>query len=521
MKRAEPNREIRRVLIVAALAAACSLTGVASARCAEKTATDPRPNVVLIMSDDMGYSDVGCYGSEIHTPHIDRLAEQGLRFTQFYNCAKCTTTRASVVTGLHPRQGKGGLLRQDMVTIGEVLRAAGYQTSLSGKWHLGNGETTHPFHRGFDEYYGLLDGCCNFFDPVQPDPPYKGGRVRTFGHNDELIKEFPDDYYTTDAFSDHAAATIRRFAQSDKPFFVHVCYTAPHYPLHAKPEDIAKYRGKYMAGWDALRQERHRRQIEMGLIDPKWELPGRDSGTGSWEEEQNKEYEDLRMATYAAMIDAMDQGIGRILDALDEVGAAENTLVMFLSDNGGCAENPGGTVVTRLPGPKEYYVAVGRPWAYAQNTPFRRYKAWVHEGGIATPLVVRWPKVVKPDTITHQVGHIIDFMPTCVEVAQTEYPTEYNGREIIPVDGKSLLPIFEGKTRQGHETICWEWAGNRAVRQGQWKLVWDKELRAWALYDLEADRTETKDLSAEQTDRVEAMIEIWNAWAERTGLKSS
>jgi len=521
MKRADPNCEIRRVLVVAGLAAACLVSGVASARCAERAASDPRPNIVLIMCDDMGYSDIGCYGGEIHTPQIDRLAEQGLRFTQFYNCAKCTTTRASVVTGLHPRRGKGGLLRQDMVTLGEVLRAAGYQTALSGKWHLGRGETTHPFHRGFDQYYGLLDGCCNFFNPVQPDPPYKGGRVRTFGHNDELIKEFPDDYYTTDAFSDHAAATIRRFARSDKPFFVHVCYTAPHYPLHAKPEDIAKYRGKYLAGWDVLRQQRHRRQIEMGLIDPKWELPGRDSGTGSWEEEQNKEYEDLRMATYAAMIDAMDQGIGRILDALDEVGAAENTLVMFLSDNGGCAENPGGTVVTRLPGPKEYYVAVGRPWAYAQNTPFRRYKAWVHEGGIATPLIVRWPKVVEPGTITHQVGHIIDFMPTCADVARTEYPTEYNGQKIIPVEGKSLLPIFQGKTRAGHETICWEWAGNRAVRQGQWKLVWDKELRAWALYDLEADRTETKDLSAEHGDRVEAMIETWNTWAERTGLTPS
>jgi len=519
MKRDQPNFRICRVLTTAVLAVVCSLLGVASARSADKASSGDRPNIVLIMCDDMGYSDVGCYGGEIHTPHIDRLAAEGLRFTQFYNCAKCTTTRASVITGLHPRRGKGGLLRQDMVTLGEVLRAAGYQTALSGKWHLGRGETTHPFHRGFDEYYGLLDGCCNFFNPVQRDPPYKGGRVRTFGHNDELIKQFPDDYYTTDAFSEHAAATIRRFAKSDRPFFVHVCYTAPHYPLHAKPEDIAKYRGKYMAGWDALRLRRHRRQIEMGLIDPKWELPGRDSGTGSWEDEKNKEYEDLRMATYAAMIDSMDQGIGRILDALEEVGAEENTLVMFLSDNGGCAENPGGTVVTRIPGPKEYYVAVGRPWAYAQNTPFRRYKAWVHEGGIATPLIVRWPKVVKPDTITHQVGHIIDFMPTFAELARTEYPTEYHGQKIIPVEGKSLLPIFQGKTRPGHETLCWEWAGNRAVRQGKWKLVWDKELRAWELYDLEADRTETKDLSADYPHRVQDMIETWNSWAERTGLK--
>ncbi len=493
---------------------ACLLAVVSSA------IADDRPNVVLIMCDDMGYSDIGCYGGEIRTPNIDRLAAEGLRFTQFYNCAKCTTTRASVVTGLHPRRGKGGLLRQDMVTIGEVLRSAGYQTALSGKWHLGRSETTHPFHRGFDEYYGLLDGCCNFFDPVRPDPPYKGGRVRSFGHNDELIKEFPEDYYTTDAFSDHAAATIGRFAKTGKPFFVHVCYTAPHYPLHAKPEDIAKYQGKYLAGWDELRRRRHRRQIDLGLIDPNWKLPGRDEGTGSWDDEKNKEYEDLRMAVYAAMIDSMDQGIGRILEAIEETGSAENTLVLFLSDNGGCAENPGGTVTGRPVGPKEYYVAVGRPWAYAQNTPFRRYKAWVHEGGIATPLIARWPKVIKPDTLTDQVGHIIDFMPTCVELAEARYPAQFDGHKIIPVEGKSLLPIFEGKIRRPHETLYWEWAGNRAVRQGDWKLVWDKSPRRWELYDLKADRTETNDLAGQYPDRVKEMSEKWEAWASETGLRS-
>jgi arylsulfatase len=480
---------------------------------------DSRPNILLIMCDDMGYSDVGCYGGEIQTPHIDRLAKEGMRFTQFYNCAKCTTTRASVVTGLHPRRDRGGLLRQNMVTIGEVLGAAGYRTALSGKWHLGHSPTTHPFHRGFQEYYGLLDGCCNFFNPVQPDPPYKGGRVRTFGHNDRRITEFPDDYYTTDAFSDHAAEQIRRFAQTGKPFFLHVCYTAPHYPLHAKPHDIAKYQGKYRIGWDELRRRRHRRQIEMGLIDPGWQLPGRDEGTPPWEEEENKEYEDLRMAVYAAMIDAMDQGIGRILAALKETGVEDNTLVMFLSDNGGCAENPGGTNAGRIPGPKEYYVACGRPWAYAQNTPFRRYKAWVHEGGIATPLVVRWPAVIRPGAITRQVGHIIDFMPTCVELAQTEYPAEFNGRQIVPVEGKSLVPIFQGKDRAPHETLCWEWAGNRAVRQGDWKLVWDKAFRRWELYDLKADRTETNDLAGRQPDRAEQMSQAWFQWAERTGLK--
>jgi arylsulfatase len=513
MKRSKTNTFLHAIGHIFALVIIGLCVGPPSA-----SAADRRPNIVLIMCDDMGYSDVGCYGGEIRTPNIDRLAAEGLRFTQFYNCAKCTTTRASVVTGLQPRRGKGGLLRQDMVTIGEVLGAAGYQTALSGKWHLGRSETTHPFRRGFDEYYGLLDGCCNFFDPVQPDPPYKGGRVRSFGHNDRLLTEFPDNYYTTDAFSDHAAATIRRFAAAGKPFFVHVCYTAPHYPLHAKPDDVAKYRGRYMIGWDELRRRRHKRQIEMGLIDSQWKLPGRDGETYSWDEEQNKDYQDHRMAVYAAMIDSMDQGIGRILAALEETGVEENTLVMFLSDNGGCAENPGGTVTSRVPGPKEYYVACGRPWAYAQNTPFRRYKAWVHEGGIATPLVARWPGVIKPDTITHQVGHIIDFMPTCIELAKTEYPEEYNAQEIIPVEGQSLVPIFRSETRRGHDTLCWEWAGNRAIRRGKWKLVWDKQFRQWELYDLAADRTETNDLSRQSPEPVKAMSEAWLAWAEETGL---
>ena len=478
----------------------------------------PRPNVVLIMCDDMGFSDIGSYGGEIRTPNLDRLAAEGLRFTQFYNCAKCTTTRAALITGLHPRRGKGGLLRNSMVTIAEVVKQAGYQTALTGKWHLGRGDT-HPFRRGFDEYYGLLDGCCNFFNPVQPDPEYKGGRVRVFGHNDKLITSFPDDYYTTDAFSEHAVETIHRYAKSDKPFFLHVCYTAPHYPLHAKPADIAKYKGKYKIGWDALRRQRHRRQIETGLIDSKWTLPDRDERTVAWKDEPNQEYEALRMAVYAAMIDSMDQGIGRILQALDDTGTAENTLVFFLSDNGGCAENPGGTVTTRTPGPKENYVACGRPWAYAQNTPFRRYKTWMHEGGIATPLIVRWPKRVKPGILTRQVGHIIDFMPTIAELAGAEYPARFKGHDIIPVEGLSLVPILNGETRAGHETLCWEFARNRAVRQGKWKVVWDKVFRQWELYDLEADRTETTDLAAKHPDRTRQMSEEWYAWAQRTGLK--
>ncbi len=478
-----------------------------------------RPNIVLIMCDDMGYSDIGCYGGEVDTPNLNQLAAEGLRFTQFYNCAKCTTTRAALITGLYPRP-QGGLLKTNMVTIGEVLRAAGYQTSLSGKWHLGRGATTHPYHRGFDQYYGLLDGCCNFFNPVQPDPPFKGGRVRSFGRNDELIKEFPDDFYTTDAFTDHAVEQIRTFAEAGKPFFVHVCYTAPHYPLHAKPKDIAKYKGKFMMGWDEMRRQRYERMIEMGLIDRKWKLSGGDSKSYDWET-SDKEWEDLRMAVYAAMIDSMDQNIGRIVRTLKETGVEENTLVMFLSDNGGCAEEPGGRNTKAIPGPREFYTAVGPAWGWAQNAPFRRYKSWVHEGGISTPLIVRWPSVVKPNSMTHQVGHLIDLMATCIDVAETEYPANYHGREILPLEGKSLVPILKGEQRQAHETLCWEWSGNRAIRQGKWKLVWDTQVKRWELYDLAADRTETNDLLSAHADRAESMAEDWFAWADRTGVKYS
>lgn len=493
-----------------------SLFLVAFAVSISASRAEDRPNIVLIMADDLGFSDIGCYGGEIDTPNLNRLAKEGVRFRQFYNNAKCTTTRASLVTGLYPRP-KGGLLGQDMVTIGEVLRTAGYQTSLSGKWHLGHSKTTHPFERGFDRYYGLLDGCCNFFNPVQPDPAFKGGRVRKFGHDDQEVTEFPADFYTTDAFTDHAVESIERFSRSGKPFFVHVCYTAPHYPLHAKPKDIAKYRGKYLMGWEELRRQRHARQLAMGLLDPHWQLSDTDSESYDWDT-ANKDWEDLRMAVYAAMVDCMDQNIGRILTALDEQGVAKNTLVMFLSDNGGCAEEPGGRNSQAIPGPREYYTAVGPAWGWAQNA-FRRYKSWVHEGGISTPFIARWPEVVEPDTMTDEMTHLVDLMATCVELGDAKYPHSYNGREILPLEGISLAPVLRGQSRSGHQSLFWEWSGNRAVRQGKWKLVWDKLVKKWELYDVVADRTELNDLATAYPDRAKAMADDWFAWADRTGNK--
>ena len=483
-------------------------------------AEPPAPNIILIMCDDMGFSDIGCYGGEVMTPNLDRMAAEGMRFTQFYNNAKCTTTRASIVTGLYPRFRKQHLQR-DMVTIGEVMQQSGYMTALCGKWHLGSGADQHPFYRGFQSYYGLLDGCCNFFNPVQPDPPYKGGRVRSFAINDTPIKQFPPNFYTTDAFTDHAIKAIHSATDNKKPFFVHVTYTAPHYPLHAKPEDIAKYRGMFKKGWDQMRTDRWNRLQEMGLTNDAWKLSEGESRSYGWDEADH-DFEDHRMAVYAAMIDSMDQNIGRILDTLKETGNDKNTLIMFLSDNGGCAEEPGGRdPEKRNPGPVDDYVAVGPSWGWAQNSPFKRYKSWLHEGGITTPCIAWWPGEVPANSINRSPAHIIDLMPTFLELADTDYPTEYNGHKILPVEGISMTPLLQGKNRTGHEQLAWYWAGNRALRQGNWKLVWDKlnPEKQWELYDLSQDRCELNNLANSKPEQVASMSAAWFEWAGEMQLK--
>ncbi len=484
--------------------------------------TQSPPNIILIMVDDMGWSDIGCYGGEVHTPTLDRLAREGMRFTQFYNNAKCTTTRASLTTGLYPRRDNqnGGLLRKNMLTLGEFLKLAGYNTALYGKWHLGRDSTSHPYYRGFDEYYGLLDGCCNFFDPSIQDPPYKGNRIRYFGYNEERISQFPQDYYTTDAFTDFAIEAVEKYSRSESPFFIHICYTAPHYPLHAKPEDIEKYRGKYTEGWEALRQTRYRRQVDMGLIDPDtYPMPGFDSEVYPWSGADTA-FEDLRMAVYAAMIDCVDQNLARLMETLEATGEANNTLIMFLSDNGGCAEEPGGRNPSeRTPGPANDYVAVGPAWGWVQNTPFRRYKSWMNEGGVNTPFIAWWPGVIPADTITREVGHIIDIMPTFGEITRTSYPKTYGAHTLLPLEGKSLLPILTGDKREGHEYLFWEFYKNRAVRNMDWKLVWDRRIQEWELFNLKQDHTETLNLAWKYPERVEAMSQKWYAWAQRTGLE--
>ena len=477
-----------------------------------------RPNILLIMVDDMGYSDIGCFGGEIDTPNLNRLAENGIRFTQFYNNAKCTTTRASLMTGLYPRR-KGPLLKPEMVTIGEALGAAGYQSILSGKWHLGFNSPSLPQDRGFKKHFCLVDGAGNFFDPNYPQPKYKLPARRTVLSDGIRIQGFPDGFYMTDAISNYAAGMIRKQADgSTAPFFLYCAYTAPHYPLHAKPEDIAKYEKRYLEGWDQLRNERFARMKQMGILPTNTKLTPRATLSEPWETAEHKEWLARRMAVHAAMVDCVDQGIGRILKALEETEQLDNTLIFFLSDNGASPENYPDNNPEIMPGAKETYQTVGPEWANACNTPFAKYKTYVHEGGIATPLIVHWPGKVQPGIVS-DVAHIIDIMPTCLDAALAAYPETFNGHAIIPTEGKSMLPILTQQEDRAplHDELYWEWAGNRAAREGDWKAVWEKSKQRWELYYLASDRTETTDLATITPDKVAELSEKWERWAKQTG----
>ncbi len=489
------------------------------------SAPSKRPNIVLIMADDMGFSDIGCYGSEIATPNLDRLAAGGVRFSQFYNAARCCPTRASLLTGLYPHQagighmvrrwnipGYRGFLNDRCVTIAEALRSAGYQTFISGKWHVGSREGQLPLDRGFDRFYGFRWGASGYFGPDFDNP---------IEMLDDKVVARPEGWYSTDAYSDWAVRFLDQAAGKDAPFFLYVPYTAPHWPLHALPEDIAKYKGKYMHGWDALRRQRQKRLIDMGMVEKRWPLVPRDGSAKAWDllPREKQEWFDLKMAVYAAQIDRMDQGIGRILAKLKQMGVEKNTLVLFLADNGGCAEEINRKKRRGPIGTRDSFVSYGLPWANASNTPFRRFKHYTHEGGIATPLIAYWPAVTQTGgAITHQPGHVIDIMATCCDVAGAAYPRTFKGKQITPLEGKSLLPILRGGERAGHDVIYWEHEGNIAVRQGRWKLV-QQYKRPWELYDLAADRTELNDLAATQPEKVAELRALYDAWAKRCNVR--
>jgi len=454
----------------------------------------PRPNVIVILADDMGYSDLGCYGAEIRTPNLDRMAERGLLFSQFYNTPRCCPSRASLLTGLYPHQGGighmtgdynrpgyRGFLNDRCVTIAEALRLGGYRTLMSGKWHV--------------------------------------GQRRQMAINDQPFKPEGDDFYMTDFITDRAVEFIEKHGRDEWPFFLYVAYTAPHWPLHAWPEDIARYTGKYAEGWDELREERLARQIELGLIEERWPLTPRDPNAPAWAEVENKEALDLKMAVYAAQVDNMDQGVGEILAKLREMNIEQNTLVMFLSDNGGCAEEIDSGEPGVPPGPKESFLSYGLPWANASNAPFRLYKHWVHEGGIATPFIVQWPAGIRNGgRMTHQAAHIIDIMATCLDVAGVQYPETYDGKEVEPLEGRSFRAIFDDKAWEGHDVLFWEHEGNKAVRQGRWKLVC-KYPGEWELYDMAADRTELDDLKDRHSDKAGELAALYEEWARRCNVE--
>jgi arylsulfatase A-like enzyme len=513
-----------------------------------------RPNIVLILNDDMGYSDLGCYGGEVQTPTLDRLARDGLRFSQFYNTARCSPSRASLLTGLHPHQtgigiltydsgpeGYAGNLNQRCVTIAEVLKAGGWRTYMSGKWHVSSNlkqpTDSWPMQRGFDRFFGTIIGAGSFYDP----------NTLTRGNANAEHEARADGFFYTDAISDQAAAYIREHAAThpDEPFFEYVAYTAPHWPLHAHDEDIAKYKGRFDAGWDALRDERLDRLVADGLLAPQWRLSPRDPSQPPWSEAEHKGWLLRCMEVYAAQIDRMDQGIGRIVQALQDTGRLDDTLIIFLADNGACAEDiPEGVSIEELvdklmiarshtrggrpvhignqpalmPGPEDTYQSYGTAWANLSNTPFRLYKHWIHEGGIATPLIFHWPEgITQRGAIRHTPGYLPDIMATIVDITGVAYPQAYAGREVLPLEGQSLAPAFDAD-RGERAPMFWEHEGNAAVRVGDWKLV-RKFPGAWELYDLQADRTELNDLAAAHPERVEVMAAQYEAWAQRCGVK--
>ncbi|MCP5114107.1 MAG: arylsulfatase [bacterium] len=502
---------------------------LAALGCGGPEFADKRPNIVMIMADDMGYSDIGAYGGEIDTPALDRLARDGMRFTRYYTNNMCVPTRASLMTGIYPplALGENATLRPEAVTVAEALQQSGYATYMSGKWHLSKpGDTDGlPSERGFDQFYGTILGAASYFAPAT-----------LMRNNESAEADFKDPgYYYTDAISNHAVDWVREAAAADKPFFLYVAYTAAHWPLHALDQDVAKYQGKYSMGWDELRLQRHERMKQLGVVNPAWELSPRHSNVPAWEREKNKAWQERRMEVYAAQVDRMDQGIARILAALDETGEMDNTLTVFQVDNGGChveytpdrtgyflpaAARDGrpmqpGNLPEIMPGPEDTYQSYGHGWANASNTPFRLFKQHDHEGGILTPLIVHWPGVVEAGSITDQVAHVIDLAPTFLEAALTPHPRSFGGHGVIRMDGKSLAPVLEGERRRAHDALFWKWARGRALRRDRWKLVRVRD-EPWELYDIEADGTELNDLAEEQTLVVEQLGRLWQAWEART-----
>ena len=474
-----------------------------------------KPNIVVILVDDMGFFDIGCYGSEIPTPNLDGLAQNGLRFTQFYNTARCCPTRAALLTGVYSHQagighmtedqklpGYVGRLNDSCVTMAEVLRPAGYLTAMTGKWHVGQNHGVTPKSRGFDRSLNAVAGGFFFSDAP---------RAELFLDGEKLTKDdprLPKDWYSTDLWTTFGLKFIDEALVAKQPFY---------FPLQAPKADIEKFLGKYQLGWEEVRARRYARQLEMGLIDKQWASSPMPNAIKAWKDvpaEEKKRFDHL-MATYAAVMSRMDKAIGDLVDGLRKRGVLDNTLILFMSDNGGNAEAgaKGRTEGDPSTGKSNWFS--GESWAYAQNTPFRLYKHFNHEGGISTPLIAHWPAgIAAKNEFRRQPGHLIDVMATVVEVSGAAYPKEFNGKAILPMEGRSLVPAFADKPIE-REAIYWEHEGNAAVRQGDLKLVRQGRNGAWELYDLKTDRTELHDLAQSQPAKAKELAALWRTWAER------
>jgi arylsulfatase A-like enzyme len=535
------SRSVRLGAAVVAVSAVIAMAALARRPSLAVAQTDARPNIILILVDDMGWSDIGSFGSEIPTPNLDALASRGVRFTQFYSTPRCSPTRASLLTGLYPHQagmghldniirpgslGTTGRLNDRSVTIAEVLRDAGYFTAMSGKWHLGQQNGTPPWQRGFGRVLNLRAGGMFF-----PDQNFQGGDDELTARAHEPLyldgtptprdsSVFGKNWYATYLWTDFGLKFIDEARKADKPFFLYLAHNAPHFPLMAPPELIAKHRGKYREGWDKLREARYRRQIKMGLVDAKWPLSPREADSPAWDSlsDEAKDRFDHLMAVYAAMIEAIDTSIGVLVKGLQARGALDNTVILFLSDNGANAESgPAGRFNGDPPGGPNSNLYLGMNWAALGNTPFRRFKHFTHEGGIAAPLIVHWPKGIparRRNALESQPAHVIDVMPTIVEITGATYPREFKGQSIQPMEGVSLLPALAGRSLGRTQPILWEHEGNRAVRSVNWKLVstYDDE---WELYDLASDRVERHNLAAQHPEIVRTLAAEWKAWAER------
>jgi len=482
-----------------------------------------KPNIIHLLADDVGYDDIGCFGStDIHTPNLDGMASAGMIFTDFYAPhGTCTPSRAAILTGRYaPRVNNGtglpvlfpdsdiGLDTELEITITELLKEQGYETALVGKWHLGHEKEFAPLARGFDRMYGIPKGGGVYFYPCI-------GRDRQVFLNDEQV--FPDSsWYSTDAFTDYAIEFAKEATADQKPFFMYLAYIAPHFPLQARIDDINKYRGKYSNGYEFYRNQRFQKQKALGVVNEHTQLSSPDYEL--WNDVKNKEQEDLKMAVYAAQVDRMDQNIGRLTDQLKTMGIYDNTIIFFLSDNGAINVGMNDTPEAQI-GSRDSWAAYGQSWGNVSNTPYRYYKRMTHEGGVITPLIVHWPDgKVKNGLISHEPVHIIDFMPTLLDIAGGSYPTSFQNQDLVPIMGQSFLPLLNGTKQYAGKTMYWEHEGNKAVRKGDWKLV-KKYKNPWELYQLNVDPTEIDNVAIKYPDLFDSLKNDWQVWADKVGVE--